>query len=139
MTLHESDTLEFKKSLSLIEPALKSVCGFLNHHGGVISFGRTNTGAIVGVDPADHSLRRLSQQIASRIKPEITPDIRVIEEGGKHLIVITVLEGISKPYYLDGIAYMRTGTENRVMPPDEIKRIIPVSYTHLTLPTNREV
>ena len=47
MTLHESDALEFKKSISLTEPALKSVCGFLNHHGGVISFGRTNTGAIV--------------------------------------------------------------------------------------------
>ncbi|GAB6286881.1 MAG: helix-turn-helix domain-containing protein [Methanoregula sp.] len=102
----------------------KSVCGFLNHHGGVISFGRTNTGAIVGVDPTDHSLRKLSQQITSRIKPEIAPDIRVIEEQGKHLIVVTVPEGISKPYYLDGIAYMRTGTENRVMPPDEIKRII---------------
>ena len=128
MTLHESDTLEFKKSLSLIEPALKSVCGFLNHHGGVISFGRTNTGAIVGVDPADHSLRKLSQQITSRIKPEITPDIRIIEEQGKHLIVVTVPEGLSKPYYLDGITYMRTGTENRVMPPDEIKRIILIEH-----------
>ena len=94
------------------------------HHGGVISFGRTNTGAIVGVDPTDHSLRKLSQQITSRIKPEISPDIRVIEEQGKHLIIVTVPEGISKPYYLDGMAYMRTGTENRVMPPDEIKRII---------------
>ncbi|MDG6250117.1 ATP-binding protein [Methanocalculus sp.] len=124
MILHESATLELKKSLSLIEPALKSVCGFLNHRGGIISFGRTNTGTIIGVDPTDHSLRKLSQQITSRIKPEVTPDIRVIEEEGKHLIVVTVPEGISKPYYLDGIAYMRTGTENRVMPPDEIKRII---------------
>ena len=44
MTFHESDTVEFKKSLALIEPALKSVCGFLNHHGGIISFGRTNSG-----------------------------------------------------------------------------------------------
>jgi len=124
MILQESDTLEFKKSLSLIEPALKSVCGFLNHHGGVISFGRLNTGAIVGVDPTDHSLRKLSQQITSRIKPEITPDIRVVEEQGKHLIVVTLQEGTSKPYFLDGIAYIRTGTENRVMPPDELKRII---------------
>jgi ATP-dependent DNA helicase RecG len=124
MTLHESDTLEFKKSLSLIEHALKSVCGFLNHHGGVISFGRTNTGLIVGVDPADHSLRKLSQQISSRIKPEITPDIRVIEEQGKHLIVVTVPEGTNKPYFLDGIAYIRAGTETRVIPPDELKRMI---------------
>ena len=124
MTLHESDTVEYKKSISLTEPALKSVCGFLNHHGGIISFGMTNTGSIVGVDPTDHSLRKLSQQITSRIKPEISPDIRVIEEQGKHLIIVTVPEGISKPYYLDGMAYMRTGTENRVLPPDEIKRMI---------------
>jgi ATP-dependent DNA helicase RecG len=124
MTLHESDTVEFKKSLSLIEPALKSVCGFLNLHGGIISFGRTNTGTIVGVDPADHSLRKLSQQITSRIKPEITPDIRVIEEQDKQLIVVTVPEGSAKPYFLDGIAYIRSGTENRVMPPEELKRII---------------
>ena len=136
MPLHESDTLEFKKSVSLIEPALKSVCGFLNHHGGVISFGRTNTGAVVGVDPTDHSLRKLSQQITSRIKPEITPDIRVIEDQGKHLIVVTVPEGISKPYFLDGIAYMRTGTENRVMPPDELKRMI---LTTSQPPWDREI
>ena len=89
MTLHESDTVEYKKSISLIEPALKSVCGFLNHHGGIISFGRTNTGAIIGVDPADHSIRKISQQITSRIKPEISPDIRVIQEKDKHLIVVT--------------------------------------------------
>jgi len=124
MAIHESDTMEFKKSLSLLEPALKSVCGFLNHHGGIISFGRTNSGAVVGVDPADHSLRKISQQITSRIKPETSPDIRVMEEGGKSLIVIAVPEGMNKPYFLDGIAYMRVGTENRVMPPDELKRMI---------------
>jgi ATP-dependent DNA helicase RecG len=129
MTIRESDTMEFKKSLSLIEPALKSICGFLNQHGGVITFGRTNTGTIVGVDPTDHSLRKLSQQISSRIKPDIAPDIRVIEEQGKHLIIVMVPEGTSKPYFLDGIAYTRTGTENRVMPPDELKRIILSDHT----------
>jgi len=128
MVIHESDTVEFKKSLSLIEPALKSICGFLNHHGGVISFGRTNSGAVVGVDPTDHSLRKLSQQITSRIKPETSPDIRVLEELGKSLIVIAVPEGTNKPYFLDGIAYIRVGTENRVMPPDELKRMILNDY-----------
>ena len=29
MTLHESDTVEYKNSLPLTEPAFKSVCGFL--------------------------------------------------------------------------------------------------------------
>ena len=124
MAIHESDTMEFKKSLSLLEPALKSICGFLNCHGGTISFGRTNSGAVVGVDPTDHSLRKISQQITSRIKPETSPDVRVMEEERKSLIVIAVPEGANKPYFLDGIAYIRVGTENRVMPPDELKRMI---------------
>lgn len=124
MTLHESETLEFKKSLSLIEPALKSLCGFLNNHGGEISFGRTNDGSIIGIDSTDHSLRKLSQQITSRIKPEINPSIRVIKENDKNLIVVTVPGGMNKPYFLDGIAYIRVGTETRVMPPDELKRMI---------------
>lgn len=38
MRVHESETVEFKKSLSQTEPALKAVCGFLNYHGGIISF-----------------------------------------------------------------------------------------------------
>jgi hypothetical protein len=51
------------------------------------------------VDGKQHGIEREhdSQQITSRIKPEITPDIRVIEEQGKHLIVVTVPEGASKP------------------------------------------
>jgi ATP-dependent DNA helicase RecG len=48
----------------------------------------------------------------------------VIFKKDKHLIVVTVPEGNNKPYYLDGTAYMRVGTENRVIPPDELKRII---------------
>jgi ATP-dependent DNA helicase RecG len=124
MTPRESDTQEFKRSFSQIDPSLKSVCGFLNHHGGVITFGRSDTGDPIGITPADHSLRKLSQQITSRIKPEISPDIRVIEESGVQLVTVTVPEGTNKPYFLDGIAYIRVGTENRIIPPDELKRII---------------
>ncbi|MDD1727805.1 MAG: putative DNA binding domain-containing protein [Methanospirillum sp.] len=124
MTLQESDTQEFKRSFSQIDPSLKSVCTFLNHHGGVITFGRSDTGDPIGITPSDHSLRKLSQQITSRIKPEISPDIRVIEESGVHLVTVTIPEGTNKPYFLDGIAYIRVGTENRVIPPDELKRMI---------------
>jgi len=56
------------------------------------------------------------------IKPKISPDIRVMEEEeGKPLIVIAVPEGANKPYFLDGIAYMRAGTEIRVMPSGRTK------------------
>ena len=35
----ESETCEFKKSTSQLERALKSICAFLNHKGGVVYFG----------------------------------------------------------------------------------------------------
>lgn len=111
------------------KPALKAVCGFLNYHGGKYLLKRANDGTITGVEPTDHTLRKLSQQISSRIKPEITPDIRVIKEDEKSIIVVTVPEGNNKPYFLDGIAYVRLGTENKVIPPDELKRIILNNYS----------
>ena len=37
----ESETTEFKKSTAQLEKALKSICGFLNHRGGVVYFGRS--------------------------------------------------------------------------------------------------
>ena len=36
MPLKESQTTELKKSLSQLDDKLKSICAFLNHHGGII-------------------------------------------------------------------------------------------------------
>ncbi|MCK5477040.1 MAG: hypothetical protein KAI55_03905, partial [Candidatus Aenigmarchaeota archaeon] len=42
----------------------------------------------------------------------------------KKIIGVKTKEGRNKPYYLDGIAYMRTGTESPVIASDELERII---------------
>ncbi|MGB7533353.1 MAG: RNA-binding domain-containing protein [Halobacteriota archaeon] len=39
MSFIESETQELKKSTAQLERALKAVCGFLNHKGGIIYFG----------------------------------------------------------------------------------------------------
>lgn len=97
---------------------------FLNHYGGIITFGRSDAGEPIGITPTDHSLRKRSPQVTCRIKPEISPDIRVIEESGVHLVTVTIPEGNNKPYFPDEVTYIRVGTENRVITPDELKRII---------------
>jgi len=43
---------------------------------------------------------------------------------GRSIIKVNVSEGNNKPYFLNGIAYKKVGTEKRVIPPDELKRII---------------
>jgi ATP-dependent DNA helicase RecG len=119
----ESEEVEFKKSTAQLDRALKSVCSFLNHKGGRVYFGISN-GKIVGQDVSDQTLKSISQKIRQRIKPEISSGIKVLEIGDKKIIEVIIREGKNKPYYLDGIAYKRVGTENVVVPPVELERFI---------------
>lgn len=123
MFYEESENIELKKSISRLPDALKSICAFLNHKGGSVFFGVTSSGEIKGMDVSDNVLMKISQQI-TRIRPEITPEIREINEGDLSLIEVKVPEGNNKPYFLNGIAYIRVGTEDKLIPPDELKRII---------------
>ena len=120
----ESETLEFKKSTAQLDKALKSICAFLNHKGGTIYFGIEENRKVVGQGVSDKTMKSISQKIRQRIKPEISPEIKVLEIKGKEVIEVKVKEGSNKPYYLDGIAYKRVGTENVVIAPEELERII---------------
>ena len=124
MELKESQTVELKKSLSQLDDALKSICAFLNHKGGTVYFGVDDKGNVIGLEVSDKTLRKISQQIISRIKPEIAPEIKEVGERGRSIIQVKVPEGSNKPYFLNGIAYKKIGSEKRVIPPDELKRII---------------
>jgi ATP-dependent DNA helicase RecG len=119
----ESETIEFKKSTAQVEKALKSICGFLNHKGGRVYFGIDN-GKVVGQEVSDQTLKSISQKTRQKIKPEATPEVKVLEIKGKKVIEVKVKEGGNKPYYLNGIAHKRVGTENVVIPPEELERLI---------------
>lgn len=123
MSFIESETQELKKSTAQLERALKAVCGFLNHKGGIIYFGINNHGEIEGQDVSDTTLKNISRKIRQRIKPEITPEITVAKLNKRKTIKVIVEEGNNKPYFLDGVAYKRSGTENIVIPPDELRRL----------------
>jgi Predicted transcriptional regulator containing an HTH domain and an uncharacterized domain shared with the mammalian protein Schlafen len=99
-----------------LDEALKSVCAFLNHKGGAVYFGVDNDGKIIGLDVSDKTLRKISQQIYSRIKPEIAPEIKEVKEKGRSIIQVKLPEGNNKPYFFNGIAYKRIGIENLFIP-----------------------
>ena len=120
----ETETVEFKKSTAQIERALKAICGFLNHKGGAVYFGISDKNELIGQDATDSTLKTISQKVRQKTKPEVSPEIKVFEIKSKKIIEVKIAEGANKPYYLDGIAYKRVGTESPPIPPEELERII---------------
>lgn len=120
----ESERVEFKKSTAQMERALKAMCSFLNHKGGAVYFGVSDKGKVVGQEVSDSTLKTISQKIRQKIKPEVSPGINVFESGGKNVVEVKVAKGTNKPYYLDGIAYRRAGSESPVIAPEELEKII---------------
>ncbi len=120
----ESERVEFKKSTAQMDRALKAMCSFLNHKGGVVYFGVSDKNELIGQDVSDSTLKTISQKIRQKIKPEVSPGINVLEFGGKKVVEVKVAKGTNKPYYLDGIAYKRAGSESPVIAPEELEKII---------------
>ena len=123
MILSESETAELKKSTAQLGRALKAAGAFANHKGGTIYFGINDHGEIIGQDVSDATLKNISSKIRQKIKPEIIPEIAIDGTNGDKIIRVIVKEGNNKPYFLDGVAYIRSGTENVVTPPDELRRL----------------
>ncbi|PKP60380.1 MAG: hypothetical protein CVT88_03290 [Candidatus Altiarchaeales archaeon HGW-Altiarchaeales-1] len=119
----ESEEREFKKSTAQLEKGMRALCAFLNHKGGAVYFGIDNK-TLFGQQVSDPTLRSISQKVRQKIKPEITPEITVHGDGREKIIKVAVKEGLNKLHYLDGVAYKRVGTENPLIPPEEIERII---------------
>ena len=120
----ESEKVEFKKSTAQMERTLKTICAFLNHKGGTVYFGISDRGESIGQDVSDSTLKTISQKIRHKIKPDVSPQINVLEIENKKLIEVKIDKGMNKPYYLEGVAYKRVGSESPVIAPDELEKII---------------
>jgi ATP-dependent DNA helicase RecG len=116
--IKESQTLEFKRDTSALESILKAVIAFANTAGGVILIGVEDDGTITGLSDTQKSQEQLANAIAHRIKPQIIPDISVVEVKKKSVLVLQI-EHIPAPYYLENKGlekgtYIRLGNSNRL-------------------------
>ena len=73
--LHESQTVEFKQSLSLRKEGLQALAGMLNADTakGIVVFGVSPKGDVTGVEPGD--LDRAQQSLAQHIGDSFDPKI----------------------------------------------------------------
>jgi len=116
----ESETLEFKASLSEREDAGKTLVAFANKDGGVIYFGVENDGKINGLHgPSEGTIRQLEQLFTDNTEPKLCPKIEKITQDDKLIIRVEVGKS-STPYHaFRGHAYIRIGLSDRKMSQEE--------------------
>lgn len=122
----ESEILELK---SKVTPNLcKEIIAFANTKGGTIYIGYDDESNLIGVENAKNELDKISNMIADSIDPNLIMNItmEIIEELEKEIIVIKVLKGTKRPYYLkskgmtsEGV-YIRCGAVNKQATRDDI-------------------
>lgn len=116
----ESKTLEFKEALPKNESIAKTVIAFSNTSGGKLIVGVNDERVVVGVDDAliFEMQDKIASIIADNCSPGIMPEIYSVNVESKLVLVIEVVRGNLKPYFLksqgkaDG-TYIRLGTTNR--------------------------
>lgn len=114
----ESETLEFKKSLTQLKPAMETLCGFLNAKGGMIVIGANQEGKLIGSEVTDNTRQEIAREIH---KLEPLPEVKIdyLELGiakNHYIIVISTNAGNAKPYVYDGRPYYRNQSSTMRMP-----------------------
>ncbi len=120
----ENETVEFKISTGEKKEAMEAVGAILNKHcRGTVYFGVDDSGFVKGQQISDSTKKDISRIISESIEPRISPTIEVLTVEQRTIIKVS-FSGHNRPYAVNGKYYIRTGTENRRMSPDELKRLI---------------
>ncbi|MCF8363474.1 MAG: ATP-binding protein [Prolixibacteraceae bacterium] len=98
----ESKTLELKEALPKHDNIAKTVIAFSNTSGGKLIIGVNDQRRIIGINGND--LFEIQDKIASIISdncsPDIMPEIYSVNIHGSLVLVIEVVRGNLKPYFL---------------------------------------
>ena len=100
----ETENIEFKEDIpAKSEKYMKTVVAFANGKGGKVVFGVENaTWKVTGFTKGDvfQKMDAITNAIFDSCEPKITPNIGVQESDGKYIIVVEIIPGMQRPYYI---------------------------------------
>ncbi len=124
----EDSHTQFKRDIHSAESLAGELAAFSNSNGGHILIGVDDQGTVTGLTQDD--VRRLNQLIANtatnNVRPSINPETENLTVGDDLVMVVTVREGISKPYSDNGgVFWVKCGSDKRrVTSREEIQRLL---------------
>ena len=120
----ESETLEFKKSLSEWKEIVETVSAFSNTKGGFIIVGLDDHKSLVGITIGKGTIENLTDKILNNTEPKIYPEIEVVNKEGKKLVLIKVDKYPFDVVLAFGRPFKRVGKNTVRISKDEYKRRI---------------
>ena len=119
----ETQSLEFKESLRLKDEIGETVSAFSNSDGGTVIIGVSNSVGVHGVDIGKNTLEELANYIKRNTDPQAFPSVKILEIGGKKVVMIEVEESQEKPVFFKNHAYKRVGKTNQMISTSEIRKL----------------
>jgi predicted HTH transcriptional regulator len=124
----EDSRTQFKQTITNAESLAGDLVALSNSKGGRITIGVNDQGTVVGLSSDD--IRRINQLVSNTatnlVRPSINPTTENISVGGLLVTVVTVQEGISKPYAdNNGVFWVKSGADKRrVTSREEVQRML---------------
>ena len=129
--IKESETVEFKESLSQLDKGLKSLSAMLNRSShGALYFGVKDDGSIRGVTIGEHTYQDIRRRASELIKPKIVLDIAKKVIGGKDVVVVAS-SGNDTPYSCDGLYFIRNVASDEQVDNHLLKRMFEIGDSDL--------
>lgn len=119
----ESQCLEFKESLGLLNEIGETISAFSNSNDGSVIIGVSDNRKILGVDIGNNSLEELANYIKRNTDPQIFPCINTIDIDERDIIKVEIKENPEKPVFFKNHAYKRVGTTNLRISSSEIRKL----------------
>jgi ATP-dependent DNA helicase RecG len=123
----EDSRRQFKVNINNVDSLAAEMVAFSNSQGGDIIIGVTDDGQVAGLSRADvNKLNNLISNAASQsVRPPINPFTENVQLPGGLVVVVTIPNGISKPYMdNNGAIWVKSGADKRkVTAREEMQRI----------------
>lgn len=123
----EDSRHQFKENFTNADALAAEIVAFSNSAGGQIFVGVQNDGSVLGLSHAD--IDRLNQLISNSASQNVRPAVNPLTDNVPHpngtVLVVTVAEGINKPYMdKNGAIWVKNGSDKRrATSREEIQRL----------------
>lgn len=124
----ESESAEFKASMSELHKAIQSGSAMLNSAGGGSVFiGVRDDGEITGIEQGDRTHDKIAHAL-TKLSPSFWPIIETTDLPNGKIVLRFSFPGNSGPYRFDGRPYIRVGASNHQLPEEQYQRLILERY-----------